>query len=265
MVTLVTRTVYCGLSRPEAGSRGNNCSRGRAPSGPDRARRLEHEAAVGTNGPGSAAPLRGRSTSPQPGQATTPSQFLRRLRSQIAAKAAGEIVRFGRRRPNRAVGEPRRDQVLSWRAPASGITLAGRLDLERLPALQTAGHVTGLIGQQDAVNTARFTFDMAHRQSLGARLYDNRKTGIAPCQSGGTSPIHRAASASAPYSPPLLQVTRTYSELQPRNVPGGYCDPFISRTFPQAEVTWSFEYGATVESRAAGVEALRRAGENLRR
>ncbi|MGO8843381.1 MAG: nucleic acid/nucleotide deaminase domain-containing protein [Methyloceanibacter sp.] len=65
--------------------------------------------------------------------------------------------------------------------------------------------------------------------------------------------------------PPLLQVTRTYSELQPRNVPGGYCDPFISRTFPQAEVTWSFEYGATVESRAAGVEALRRAGENLRR
>jgi hypothetical protein len=61
------------------------------------------------------------------------------------------------------------------------------------------------------------------------------------------------------------QVTRIYSELQPCNVPGGYCDPFIRRTFPQAEVSWSFEYGATAESRAAGVEALRRAAGNLGR
>jgi hypothetical protein len=55
------------------------------------------------------------------------------------------------------------------------------------------------------------------------------------------------------------QVTRIYSELQPCNVPGGYCAPFIARTFPQAEVTWSFEYGATPESRAAGVAALKAA------
>jgi hypothetical protein len=55
------------------------------------------------------------------------------------------------------------------------------------------------------------------------------------------------------------QVTRIYSELQPCNVPGGYCASFISRTFPQADVTWSFEYGATPESRAAGVAALKAA------
>lgn len=48
------------------------------------------------------------------------------------------------------------------------------------------------------------------------------------------------------------QVTRIYSELQP--CVG--CARYIERTFPQAQVTWSFEYGATVESRAAGVEAL---------
>lgn len=55
------------------------------------------------------------------------------------------------------------------------------------------------------------------------------------------------------------QVTRIYSELQPCSVPGGYCASFLQKTFPQAEVTWSFEYGATAESRAAGVQALKNA------
>ncbi len=133
--------------------------------------------------------LRGRSNFAASRTSNHPKPILARLRSQIAAKAAGEIVGFGLLRWNRSLGEPRRDQVLSRRATASGMTLAGRLDLERLPALQTAGHVTGLIGQQHAVNTASYTPDMAHHQSPGAHLYDNRKTGIAPCQSGRAIPL----------------------------------------------------------------------------
>jgi hypothetical protein len=53
------------------------------------------------------------------------------------------------------------------------------------------------------------------------------------------------------------QVTRIYSELQPCNAPGGYCANFINNTFPNANVTWSFEYGETAASRAAGVQALK--------
>jgi len=53
------------------------------------------------------------------------------------------------------------------------------------------------------------------------------------------------------------KVTRIYSELQPCHLPGAFCEKFIRQKFPQAEVTWSFEYGVTVESRRAGVKALR--------
>lgn len=55
------------------------------------------------------------------------------------------------------------------------------------------------------------------------------------------------------------QVTRIYSELQPCSVPGGYCSAWMDRTFPGAQVTWSFDYGADAASRAAGVAALRAA------
>jgi hypothetical protein len=64
-------------------------------------------------------------------------------------------------------------------------------------------------------------------------------------------------------------VTRIYSELQPcTNIPGGYCAHFLQETFPSVPVTWSFEYGVTVESRQAGLEALQRAlqaGQNAPR
>ena len=59
------------------------------------------------------------------------------------------------------------------------------------------------------------------------------------------------------------EVTRIYSELEPCNVPGGYCGAWISRTFPNAGVTWSFEYGIEAASRAAGVAALREAVAGL--
>jgi hypothetical protein len=55
------------------------------------------------------------------------------------------------------------------------------------------------------------------------------------------------------------QVVRIYSELQPCSIPGGYCSAWISRTFLNARVTWSFEYGTTAASRAAGTAALRAA------
>ncbi len=57
------------------------------------------------------------------------------------------------------------------------------------------------------------------------------------------------------------QVTRIYSELEPCSAPGGYCKRFISETFPDTSVTYSFEYGATKASRKAGVDALRKAAE----
>jgi hypothetical protein len=58
-------------------------------------------------------------------------------------------------------------------------------------------------------------------------------------------------------------VTRIYSELEPCVAPGGYCKPFIDRTFPNASVSWSFEYGATQASRAAGVDALKKALQSI--
>jgi hypothetical protein len=63
------------------------------------------------------------------------------------------------------------------------------------------------------------------------------------------------------------QVTRIYSELQPCVIPEepAGCARFIRDTFPQAEVTWSFEYGATEASRRAGMAGLRQAAENLGR
>lgn len=54
-------------------------------------------------------------------------------------------------------------------------------------------------------------------------------------------------------------MTRIYSELEPCCVGGGYCKRFLSKIFPQANITYSFEYGATKESRKAGVEALKEA------
>ena len=55
------------------------------------------------------------------------------------------------------------------------------------------------------------------------------------------------------------QVRRIYSELEPCSIPGGYCKRFLKTEFPQADVTYSFEYGLTQESRSAGVKALKEA------
>jgi len=59
-------------------------------------------------------------------------------------------------------------------------------------------------------------------------------------------------------------VTRVYSELEPCSLPGGYCRSYLQSTFHAADVTWSFEYGATPTSRQAGMRALERAAEASR-
>ena len=59
------------------------------------------------------------------------------------------------------------------------------------------------------------------------------------------------------------QVTRIFSELEPCSVPGGYCKKFIQNTFPQAKVTYCFEYGETAASRATGVDLLKQELKNL--
>ncbi len=55
------------------------------------------------------------------------------------------------------------------------------------------------------------------------------------------------------------QVRRIYTELEPCVVPGGYCKLWLARTFPHAEVTFSFKYGADVRSRMEGLHELAKA------
>src|SRR4029078_4970773 len=53
------------------------------------------------------------------------------------------------------------------------------------------------------------------------------------------------------------QVTRVYSELQPcSGLPGGSCAATLAERAPQAQVSYSFEYGASKLSREAGRESL---------
>jgi hypothetical protein len=59
------------------------------------------------------------------------------------------------------------------------------------------------------------------------------------------------------------QVTRIFSELEPCSVPGGYCKKFIQNTFPQANVSYCFEYGESAVSRATGIDLLKRELKNL--
>lgn len=58
-------------------------------------------------------------------------------------------------------------------------------------------------------------------------------------------------------------VKRIYSELEPCSIPGGYCKQFLQKVFPQADITYSFEYGLTKESRSTGLKALKEAVKKL--
>ena len=59
------------------------------------------------------------------------------------------------------------------------------------------------------------------------------------------------------------QIKRIYSELEPCSMPGGYCKRFLQTTYPNAEVTYSFEYGLTQESRTAGIKSLSEAVQKI--
>jgi hypothetical protein len=59
------------------------------------------------------------------------------------------------------------------------------------------------------------------------------------------------------------RVTRIFSELEPCQAPGGFCKDFIQLTFPNAKVSWAFEYGDAA-SRATGIEALREALKGIK-
>lgn len=47
-------------------------------------------------------------------------------------------------------------------------------------------------------------------------------------------------------------VRRVYFELFPGDLPGNYTLRWLRSEFPAAKVTWSFDYGATAQSRAGG-------------
>ncbi|MFB7636068.1 nucleic acid/nucleotide deaminase domain-containing protein [Streptomyces sp. NPDC056149] len=53
------------------------------------------------------------------------------------------------------------------------------------------------------------------------------------------------------------QVLRIHTDLEPCFLPGHYCSLWLGQVFPHAELTHSFPYGESAESRAAGVRALR--------
>jgi hypothetical protein len=58
------------------------------------------------------------------------------------------------------------------------------------------------------------------------------------------------------------QVRRIYSELEPCDIPGGYCDNFIKTTYPQADVTYTYPYPADSRAtRQESIEKLRSAAE----
>ncbi|MEW2073021.1 nucleic acid/nucleotide deaminase domain-containing protein [Streptomyces sp. NPDC017966] len=52
------------------------------------------------------------------------------------------------------------------------------------------------------------------------------------------------------------RVRRVYCELEPCMMPGHYCAAWMHRTFPTAEFTHSFDYGADADSREAGLKEL---------
>jgi RHS repeat-associated protein len=55
------------------------------------------------------------------------------------------------------------------------------------------------------------------------------------------------------------KVTRIYSELEPCTINGGKCKEYIHKNFPDADVSYSFEYGETKASRKKGVSDLKKA------
>ncbi|MEJ8660900.1 MULTISPECIES: SUKH-4 family immunity protein [Streptomyces] len=62
------------------------------------------------------------------------------------------------------------------------------------------------------------------------------------------------------------QVTRVYCELEPCFMPGHYCAVWMQHTFPRAQFTHSFGYGASAESREEGLkEAIIFAARQARR
>lgn len=51
-------------------------------------------------------------------------------------------------------------------------------------------------------------------------------------------------------------VTRVHTDLAPCSLPGCYCAEWLAATFPEAEVTYSFDYGPGADDREAGVREL---------
>ncbi|MFJ1473709.1 nucleic acid/nucleotide deaminase domain-containing protein [Capnocytophaga cynodegmi] len=60
------------------------------------------------------------------------------------------------------------------------------------------------------------------------------------------------------------QITKIYSELKPCMSPGRYCSNFINKTFPNAEVSYTFEYlNGTTDMCKESIKALNEYVKNL--
>jgi len=58
------------------------------------------------------------------------------------------------------------------------------------------------------------------------------------------------------------QVLRVHTDLQACFMPGHYCSLWLAQLFPHAEMTHSFPYGETADSRAEGIRRLREATDD---
>ncbi len=168
--------------------------------------------------------------------------------------------------------------LLTSATPAKGAYLTPVLQsahadefLDLVSEINAAENTAALTGQIEYGSSDLSQAAQAYRQSAG--ITGGRNVAVFEYQAadGSLQTIAGASARGVGHAERIIggqlsdmgiapsQVTRIYSELQPCNMPGGYCAPYIARTFPQAPVTWSFEYGATAESRAAGVAALKNA------
>ncbi|MFJ5532587.1 nucleic acid/nucleotide deaminase domain-containing protein [Streptomyces sp. NPDC093261] len=53
------------------------------------------------------------------------------------------------------------------------------------------------------------------------------------------------------------QVLRIHTDLQPCFMPGHYCSMWLAEVFPHAEMTHTFPYGESADSRAEGIRLMR--------
>lgn len=213
-------------------------------------------------------PLQPNSGGQYAGTITLSAELHQRLTEFIASRrtrtlpAPGEASETARGRQLKLDGDSRR-----WQLERQMLTPRG-------PALDVAAAPERL-EQVDYGSTDMSRFAIEHRRANNIPL--GRNVAVFECadENNRFVKLARESGRGQGHAERLIwkelegrgftpaQVTRVYSELEPCVTVGGYCKPWLARTFPGAEVSYSFEYGLSEESRATGRGQLREAAEQL--